>query len=507
RSTMPSECNSHRPSPSQQASFLKKTGVSLKDFALKHKLFEKGTEQVEQKINPLQKSFDEIVEQSGRKVEIKNLFDKVKSRILELEGANAPELQRKGNAIRQYFSNLFEKQMQKGETSIDVGKLTKERRIIDDLVKKFKNDPNILEPNQEIRNILQTSIKDATKGAKGVQGKSLDELGKELHKFYSFKDIAEKQQFIGQGSLPFGITNLLFSILGGGAGGGVAGLPGAFAGAGAGYAASKALSSPKVISALSKGAIGAGGRLAGAGEQIAGQKLYPQLAGLLGVGALGAPQQAQAQDRDIQEDQPRFNRGQGLSEQAGLPTQPQDQFKTIFSLLMLNALKQTGGKNIDKYGKLYKFLSPESNLTNDERNKISAAKEGLGIVDVIQNNYSELQQLGQTAKTGGLGRLGGIFGSLGAISQLGQGGEAAASYKRTVEGFLSRLSRATGEKGVLTDQDVARIRKAIPTFYDTPEVAARNFNTIKDIIGSALQSKTGSQNQNPLFQLLPMLAQ
>jgi hypothetical protein len=69
---------------------------------------------------------------------------------------------------------------------------------------------------------------------------------------------------------------------------------------------------------------------------------------------------------------------------------------------------------------------------------------------------------------------------------------AVASYLQTRNAFLSLLVRGLGERGVLTDKDIERINKAIPSQYTTKSVAERNFQTIEDILGSAIQ-KYGSQ--------------
>lgn len=61
----------------------------------------------------------------------------------------------------------------------------------------------------------------------------------------------------------------------------------------------------------------------------------------------------------------------------------------------------------------------------------------------------------------------------------------AGIYKSSVGAFLSQLTRAAGERGVLTNQDVERIRKALPTFLDTKASAAKKFDIIEGIFNEA----------------------
>ena len=50
------------------------------------------------------------------------------------------------------------------------------------------------------------------------------------------------------------------------------------------------------------------------------------------------------------------------------------------------------------------------------------------------------------------------------------------------QGLISLLVRALGEKGVLTTQDVDRVRKLLPTFNDTREIKDRKFTDLRAFI-------------------------
>lgn len=177
--------------------------------------------------------------------------------------------------------------------------------------------------------------------------------------------------------------------------------------------------------------------------------------------------------------------------------------KKGLQLAMIQDLAK-GGKHIAQISAIAKAvgLDSASGLSATEKQAVEQAKVGLNLVDTLEGEYNKVQGEGLTAQSSGLGLLGGIKGSLAAASQTSP---SAAAYDQTKQAFLSKLSRASGEKGVLTDQDIKRIEKAIPSFYDTPEVASEKLALIRQIIGGAIESKTASGQDNNLdiSSLLP----
>lgn len=121
--------------------------------------------------------------------------------------------------------------------------------------------------------------------------------------------------------------------------------------------------------------------------------------------------------------------------------------------------------------------------------KLDEAQQGLDLIGVLKGQYRTVQDLGLTAGGPWLGRLRGLRGSIASASQ---SSPEAAAYQNTVSAFLSKLSRAAGERGVLTDQDVDRIARAIPGFYDTPKTAEEQWRLIENIIGSAISNYRGN---------------
>lgn len=73
--------------------------------------------------------------------------------------------------------------------------------------------------------------------------------------------------------------------------------------------------------------------------------------------------------------------------------------------------------------------------------------------------------------------LTGMKNTAGAISQKNPD---AALYESSRQGLLAALSRATGERGVLTNQDVERARTLLPTLFDSKAVAQRKTKQLEE---------------------------
>lgn len=87
----------------------------------------------------------------------------------------------------------------------------------------------------------------------------------------------------------------------------------------------------------------------------------------------------------------------------------------------------------------------------------------------------------------------------------------AALFASKKEGLISLLVRALGEKGVLTTQDVNRVRSLLPSFFDTKDIATTKIADLEEFINNVekntLQSFTtpveegqfkGQENSDPL---------
>jgi hypothetical protein len=92
----------------------------------------------------------------------------------------------------------------------------------------------------------------------------------------------------------------------------------------------------------------------------------------------------------------------------------------------------------------------------------------------------QLGELSQKIPRGqGLGRLAvGAKSKAAGFAQSAGLGEDVANYQAMAVGMLANLSRATGERGVLTNQDVDRVKKNIPTVDDTEVVSANKLGNL-----------------------------
>lgn len=116
-------------------------------------------------------------------------------------------------------------------------------------------------------------------------------------------------------------------------------------------------------------------------------------------------------------------------------------------------------------------------LSSTQRNTLSELSKASEIVGQLD---SQLKQL--NLGSGLLGRI-----TKGAELFLGsqlQTSEEAALFQSLKEGLLSTLSRATGERGVLTDQDIQRARNLLPKLTDSKEVASGKMEQLEALFGA-----------------------
>lgn len=236
--------------------------------------------------------------------------------------------------------------------------------------------------------------------------------------------------------------------------------------------------------------------LLGRGMQTAGKAtggISPattQLSSLLAASQAGGGQQ-QAMPTTTTPLTSLLSQQQGISgmmpQQVQQPTSELQQLLTPDVVALANLMLSSS--EAEKLNKAYEAIEEtKPQLTPAENTALVQAQEGLSILSTLKQQYGAVQQEGLTARSPGLGRLGGTSGTIASILQSSPN---AAAYDNVKSAFLSKLSRATGERGVLTDRDLERIASAIPGFYDTPETAVKQWDLIEDIISSAIAAKQG----------------
>lgn len=75
-------------------------------------------------------------------------------------------------------------------------------------------------------------------------------------------------------------------------------------------------------------------------------------------------------------------------------------------------------------------------------------------------------------------------------------GQRANLYKDLSDALLAQVKLAAGEAGVLTDADIKRLKKAIPSFMTTPEEAGALF----DQLSSLVNANVGNKSNDDLFR-------
>ncbi len=157
------------------------------------------------------------------------------------------------------------------------------------------------------------------------------------------------------------------------------------------------------------------------------------------------------------------------------------QDQSPYPLANLEADMSRDPKNSATYMSLYKMLNPNGNLS-------PTMQRDLANVQAAKNNVNQLSQA-YDAAGGGEGRIGGAIANL--IGRTGMGSKQqqdVAVYNSVRSAQVSKISRALGETGVLTDQDISRALGNIPSITDTPYEASRKLAILNSIIAGAEQS-------------------
>lgn len=103
-------------------------------------------------------------------------------------------------------------------------------------------------------------------------------------------------------------------------------------------------------------------------------------------------------------------------------------------------------------------------------------------VSAARGVLSEIESLAEEVNVHGAGPGRFVGGALSAGRGMLQTNEADALYDKTREGFLATISRATGERGVLTDRDVFRAKQLLPARSDSRAIARRKVAQLKNFL-------------------------
>lgn len=353
------------PSPTQQRIFKQVAGESVEDFASARGLLGRDPNLVQKTIDPLQDAFDDIALRSGNTGSVLNVLDKFGPVIQKYANSTSEDDKMVARRLTKTAENFITKY---GDDIIDVSDFTKERRVFD----KYLNSKDFSavqtaaakEANKEARFALQGIVEDITKGEKLPDGRNLADLGQELKKLYSFREIIEQQAGKGKG------TSIPFGLLSGGAGG-LAGLgmsledikEGDYAAAAMkialGIGATRLANNPKVLTKISKALEKFGQKLAETPQGSLPQQVGGRMVGIGAASVLGNKGIEQTQTESKNEDE-----NTDLNNLDHNPSLPQE--KDIFNgmskqeVLSLATSQGAGKAELEEISGVYDLLTKQS---------------------------------------------------------------------------------------------------------------------------------------------------
>jgi len=200
-----------RPTKTQQRNFVAKTGQELKDFVIEKGLFKEGTEQVNSYITPLQKSFDDIADKSGVKIPTQDVATSFQNTIKELNDTGIAGYQSIANSLQNQYDAFLGKF---GKTlELDISDVNNLRKSLDKLISESAFTKDSIEAGSDkiARDIYTNIVRGAADNANLADdaGRSLKDIGQELGKLYSFRDIVNTQKYLGTGTLPVGLLRTI----------------------------------------------------------------------------------------------------------------------------------------------------------------------------------------------------------------------------------------------------------------------------------------------------------
>lgn len=498
-----------RPTKPQQSTFLKKTGIELKDFVVENGLFKKGVEQVDELIQPLQKSFDDIAKSTDLKVPVQSVVDAFDESISFLRSVPERKIANLADAVEEN-KNLFLKSAGKN-TELTADAITTIRKSIDDIIppSQWGKDPLDQAASVYTRSAYQQALQTASEGVT-VGGKNLKELGNELSKLYSFRDIAAVQQYLGTGTLPLGLTKTI--ALAGGAG--VVGAGGTAVTGGNVLESirngllfmglTSVANSPKVISMIAKNLDNVSGVLQNATEnqrnKIIKETFRRSLTnlGVLNLNLLGQDDTETPLEIGETVDNRMTNdlvaKGELPQDQAEIYNQTgqqqlEDKTQKPFGgrskqeVLLMASSMGAELKDLKEIAEVYDLVVGE-----EESQKLELSDTAIKNVNDLTGARNDVESLYQNISSSDL--VGPIKGNLAKLPY--------AVESKGLQAEIDRVRQVVGkalEGGVLRKEDEEKYKKILPTMNDTKEVALNKLRQLHEKLSSDLESYVGLQGE------------
>ena len=245
----------------------------------------------------------------------------------------------------------------------------------------------------------------------------------------------------------------------------------------------------------------AGGRAAQTGRDISrgrivgGTLLGQTLAQTLGGSLASQPEQADmtGMEQGGMEDMTGMAGDMGtMGDMGGIDegTQQQADIDAYFQGLALQDLQQTGGKRLSAIKNAYDLFGggKAEKKSISQQNAERKLRQARGVVDTLE------QELRAAGGPGGFGRV--VERGLANIPELGGTiSPRVAAFENARQGSLALISKALGESGVLTDQDIKRALNFVPTITDSPEQAARKFRILRSYLDLGSEGTVGTDTR------------
>lgn len=460
-----------RLTPSQLNNFRGKFGEDVSQVIKKYNLVGKDASAIsENAIKPLQSEFDSITQQIPA-LPTSDVLKAFKSKYEPLINSAVEDKQAIGQQLKQQADSLAKKY----GADIPSSELAGIRQEFDSLVNYADKaaNPARYGVNKMSADAIRTALQQTADkaGLKASNGMTFKEVGKELSKLHQLTDNIAKQEQLGRGSNPLGITNLL-----GGGIGSIGGIPGAVTG----VATAAAVNSGAARRLAAKGAENIGSKLTGGGA-TANPFSVGRVAGRIApVGLLSGTDQLSSPNQDSTMASPTANTMPNNVQSIGQDYNTSPEMSSVQSPYSQENLlydMQRDPQNADKYLEYYKQVS---SIFDAQQPKLSSATAG-----TITDMYKGLQTL-QDLKgmVTGSDYAGGVV--QGNVRQLNPFDNQFKQQQAMVDTARQVVGKAL-EGGVLRKEDEDKYKKILPTMQDAPDVAASKLDYIQGIISNNLQ--------------------
>jgi hypothetical protein len=460
-----------RLSPSQLSNFKTKFGEDASQVIKRNGLVGQDAAGIQQKaIQPLQNEFDSITQQIPS-LPTADVLKAFKAKYEPLINSSVEDKQAIGQQLKQQADTIAK--MHGAE--IPSGDLANIRQEFDSLVNYADKAANPARYGvnklsaDAIRSTLQQAADKA--GIKASNGMTFKDVGQELSKLHQLTDNIGKQEQLGRGSLPAGLTTLL---------GGGLGVPGGPIGVITGALGAKALNSNLGRRALASGTEKLGAKLT---DKAASAQPFNLMSAAKRIAPIGVAQGLANQSLENNKDNNTSaqstdmvtNMGKSYTNSSDMSSTTNGAQASPYSQANLLADVNRDPKNADKYISLYQqyqkiFASPTSKPLNaTQLQQANNANSGLSdlqtIAQEIQQDPSVL--IKEAIPGGGLARR-----------LTGTNNYDAA--KQNVVDVISRLRSGAA----ITQDEANRYMGLLPGATDTAQSATQKLQRLATLLSS-----------------------